>query len=437
MNNGLTFSKLNQKTMTRIITLLLLVINAFLFAQGPVKPVLFSGATVHTGAGNVIPNAFFAVKDNTIVLVGASAVNTADYDTVINLTGKHIYPGYFALNSTLGLREVDAIRATLDYDEVGELNPHVRSLAAFNTDSRLTETIRSNGIFTVQATPQAGFVTGSSSVFRLNGWNWEDAVRKEDEGIHINWPESNLPRSAQDTSKSNDRTKEIQRKLKTLFQDAAAYSKINNQLEKNLKLDAMRGLFNGSKTLYLHAYRARDISDAVQFAVSYGIKRICIVGGSDSDQVIDLLKRYKVSVILSRLHQLPDRPDDPIEKAFGMPKLLNDAGIVVAISNFGGMEQGTRNLGFTAGTAVAYGMTKEAALQLITLNPARILGMEKTDGSLEQGKRATFFVTSGDALDMRTAAVELAFIDGIPVDLDNHQKVLYRKFMRKYGLMTN
>ena len=406
------------------------------FAQTPVKPVLFTGATIHTGAGTVLQNTAFAVKDSNIIILGdmSASINRTDYDTVINLEGKHVYPGYIALNSTLGLREVDAIRATLDYDEVGELNPHVRALTAFNTDSRLSETVRSNGVLTIQATPQSGYVRGSSSVFRLNGWNWEDAVRKEDDGIHVNWPEANLPKSAQDTSKATEKNKEVQRKLKALFQDASAYSKTKSATEKNVKLEAMRGLFNGSQTLYLHAYRARDISDAVQFAVSYGIKRICIVGGSDSDMVIDLLKRYRVSVILSRLHQLPDRPDDPIEKAFSMPKLLNDAGIVVAISNYGGMEQGTRNLGFTAGTAVAYGMSKEAALQLIALNPARILGIEKTDGSLETGKRATFFVTSGDALEMRTAAVEFAFIDGRPVDLDNHQKVLYRKFMGKYGL---
>jgi imidazolonepropionase-like amidohydrolase len=95
---------------------------------------------------------------------------------------------------------------------------------------------------------------------------------------------------------------------------------------------------------------------------------------------------------------------------------------------------GSRNLPFQAGTAAAYGLSKEDALSSITLNTAKILGIDKTVGSLEVGKDATLFISTGDALDMLGNNVEAAYIDGFPVDLDTHQKASYRKYMKKYGL---
>jgi hypothetical protein len=410
-------------------------------AQKSAKPTLFLGATAHIGNGTTIQNSVVSVVGNKFDRVSDASnmnINPADFDTIIQLTGKHIYPGYIALNSMIGLTEVDAIRATHDYAETGEFNPNVRALTAFNTDSKLIPTLRSNGVLTVQATPQRGWISGTSSVFRLTGWNWEDAVCKKDDGIHVHWPESSMPRTNGDTSRSIiTKNNETIQKIKTLFLNAQAYSKEEKHSERDIKLNAMSGLFSEKQTLYIHTEHARDITDAVQFAAGLLIKKLVIVGGSDSWMVLDVLLKYQVGIVLPRLHQLPGRPDDPVDQPFKLPKLLSDAGLVVALSNTGGMEAGTRNLGFTAGTAAAYGMNKEEALQLITLNPAILLGINKTDGSIEEGKNATFFVSSGDALDMRTSAVDLALIDGKPVNLDNPQKELYRRYMNKYGLPTN
>ena len=92
---------------------------------------------------------------------------------------------------------------------------------------------------------------------------------------------------------------------------------------------------------------------------------------------------------------------------------------------------GTRNLPFTAGTAVAYGLDMEKAIASISLNTSIILGIEKTTGSIEIGKNATFFISNGDALDMRTNNIELSFIKGVPVDLNNHQKELFKKYKNR------
>jgi imidazolonepropionase-like amidohydrolase len=91
------------------------------------------------------------------------------------------------------------------------------------------------------------------------------------------------------------------------------------------------------------------------------------------------------------------------------------------------------NLPFVAGQTVAYGLTKEEALQTVTLNNARILGIDDLTGSLEAGKDANIVVSSGDILDMMTNNIEYAFISGRNIDLDNKHKQLYRRFQEKYS----
>jgi imidazolonepropionase-like amidohydrolase len=147
------------------------------------------------------------------------------------------------------------------------------------------------------------------------------------------------------------------------------------------------------------------------------------------------LRENNIAVVLPRLHALPERTDDDIDQAFKLPFLLQKAGILFCLSSEGGMEaMQTRNLPFSAGTAAAYGLTKEQALKSITLNTAKILGIDKTTGSIEVGKDANLFISTGDALDMRTNNVEQAFIKGNSIDLNNDQKALYEKYKKKYGL---
>ena len=158
-----------------------------------------------------------------------------------------------------------------------------------------------------------------------------------------------------------------------------------------------------------------------------------MVGAYDSWLVADLLKDRNIPIILRRVHSLPMREDDPIDLPYKLPKILLDKGLLVALENSGRMEaMGTRNLPFYAGTAAAYGVSKEAALSMITLNTAIILGVDHRLGSIELGKDATLFISDGDALDMRTNQVILAFINGNRLDLTNPQIELYQKFTKKY-----
>ncbi|MEM7510014.1 MAG: amidohydrolase, partial [Bacteroidota bacterium] len=153
------------------------------------KPILLSGATAHLGNGEVIESAMIGFKDGKISLVTniAAAVSVAEYE-VIDVSGKHIYPGFILPVSGLGLAEVNAVRATVDNSEQGAYNPNVRSIIAYNTDSEVIPTFRFNGILMTQVTPSSGVIPGTSSIVQLDAWNWEDAVYKMDDAIHLDWP---------------------------------------------------------------------------------------------------------------------------------------------------------------------------------------------------------------------------------------------------------
>jgi imidazolonepropionase-like amidohydrolase len=197
-------------------------------------------------------------------------------------------------------------------------------------------------------------------------------------------------------------------------------------------MESMKDLFNGTKNLYIHANSASDMRDAIDFSEKNNIKKIIIVGGEDALDIAPYLAEKKIPIILNRVHRLPKSQDSPIDEPFKQAKKLNDAGVLFCLSYEGDMEaMGARNLSFTAGTTVAYGQEYETAIESITLNTAKILGIDDILGSIEKGKNATFFISSGDALDMRTNNIEKAFINGVSINLNNHQKELFEKHKKK------
>lgn len=397
------------------------------------KSVLISGATIHVGNGVVIQHGDLGFKDGKITLVSTKK-ETVAFDTVIDASGKHIYPGFILPNTTLGLNEVDAVRATHDYTETGLINPSVRALIGFNTDSKIIPTVRTNGILYCQPTPRGGLISGTSSVMKMDGWNWEDAVEKVDDGIWLNWPTERYRTGWWVEPGEDETNKKRKEELEGLTQLLLRARVFNNE-NVDLSLAALKGLFDGSKNLYVNVSRAKEIKEAVLFFKDLGIKKIVVCGGEESHLVAGFLKENEVPVLLNRLHSLPYKNDDAYDLTYELPKLLQDAGVVFGLSYTGGMENmGSRNLPFLAGTAVRLGLTKEQALQSITLNTAKILGVDKTCGSLEIGKNATLFISTGDALDMMTNNVELAFIDGRMISLENHQKVLWEQYKGKYGI---
>ena len=410
--------------------------------QTPAPPqsqsILIEGATAHLGTGDVIESCAIGLKDGRIDYVGRSfQVNKDEYDVVIDGRGQHVYPGFIVLNTTLGLQEIGAVRATQDQYEVGTFRPNVRSVIAFNTDSEIPPTVRSNGVLMGQITPRGGVVSGSSGVVHFDGWNWEDAVMKMVDGIHLNWPETHHRHRKDGKVNIQKRKTYDQRKheIERFFGEAKAYAATPKAGRvQDLRFESMRGLFDGTLALHVHARDARAIAEAVHFKRDMGIERMAIVGGYDAYLVADMLRENNVAVVLRSVHSLPRFADDDVDLPFRLPKLLMDEGLTVALQVDQRMtEMNSRNLPFYAGTARAYGLTEEQAIQTITRNPARILGLEEEVGTLERGKVATLFMSSGDALDMRTNSLTHAWIEGREIDLDNRQRELYRKFQTKYG----
>lgn len=403
---------------------------------------VITNATVHVGNGQVLNNASIEIKDGKITQVGTSITPSAGA-TVVNAQGKHVYPGLILPMSTLGLVEISSVRATSDAQEIGDLNPNVRSIIAYNTDSRVINTLRSNGILLANVVPQGGTLSGTSSVVQLDAWNWEDAAYATDAGVHFRMPSlmarprfggfgggGGGPQQPQsDPIKEGlDRIDEI----KSFFYEAKAYNDEGTHAQTNLKLDAVKGLFDKKQKLYIHANTVKQMLIALEFVKEFGFD-VVIVGGMDSWQIADLLKANNVSVILAQPHSLPTLEDDDVDQPYKTAAMLQKAGVVFSISDDDGQTRG-RNLAFNAGTAAAYGLSKEEALQSITLNAAKVLGIEKKTGSIEVGKDANIIISDGDILDMRTSNVTDAFIQGRKIDLTDKHKLLYDRYNQKYGL---
>ena len=421
--------------------IVLLLLSVFGFAQQTPAPkqsksILILGAKAHLGNGQVIENSSISIINGKIAAISnAKEMKPFKHDIMIDASGKHVYPGFIAPNTTLGLVEIDAVRASDDESEIGDFNPHVRSIIAYNAESKLVETTRPNGVLLAQITPRGGRIPGTSSIVQLDAWNWEDATIKANNGIHLNWPRSYSRAGWWAEPGGIEMNKNYEPQVKTIqdyFGNAFAYLESKND-KKDIPYEAMKGLQSGEKTLFVNANGEKEIIDAIAFKKKNNINNMTIVDGYYAFKVASLLKENNVAVLLKRVHDLPLLEDEDVNLPYKNAKFLFDAGVLVALQNAGDMERmQTRNLPFYAGTCAAWGLSKEQALQLITGNSAKILGIDNLYGTLEAGKSATLFISEGDALDMKTNIISFAFIDGRQISLESHHTELYKRYKDKF-----
>lgn len=425
-----------------------LIISGSLLAQETVYPapaqtvvIALTGATIHVGNGDVIENGTLVFEKGKITAIGS--IQAPQGATLINCTGKQVYPGLILSSTDLGLKEISGgVKGSNDYLELGEYNPSVRSLVAYNTDSKIIGTLRANGILLASITPEGGVLSGTSSVVQLDAWNWEDAAYKTDAGIHLNMPdfmvrirrrggaprEGGVQESADPSRQALNKIEEI----KSFFRQAKAYREESVHKVINLKLEAVRNLFDRKQKLFIHADQAKQMLAAIGLVKEFGFDAV-IVGGSESYLIAELLKQNNIAVILKEEHRLPATDDEDVDQPYRTPALLQKAGVLFALNDTH-EESRYRNLMFNAGTAAAYGLNKEQALRAITLNAAKILGIEDKTGSLEIGKDANIVISDGDILDMKSSLIQYAFIQGRQVSLENKQTLLYKRYQYKYGI---
>ncbi|MEY3874265.1 MAG: hypothetical protein RL363_986 [Bacteroidota bacterium] len=396
-------------------------------------------ATVHIGNGTVLNDATVVFENGKITNLGVGLAAPAGA-TVVDASGKQVYPGLILPSTDLGLVEVGAgVRGTNDYREIGENNANIRALVSYNTDSKIINNLRANGVLLAHVAPSGDLIEGQSSVVQLDAWNFEDAAYKADNGQYISLPSfivrsrggrGGMARATEENPLKGamDRVE----KIKTFFTEAKAYLAEKNHVANNLRFEAVRGLFSGKQKLFVRANEVKQMLVAIDLGKTFGFK-VVIVGGSESFQIANILADNNIPVIISNQHALPSTEDDDVDQPYKLPAQLNKAGVLFALNDENDKAK-HMNISFNAGTAAAYGLSREEALTALTLNTAKILGIDDKTGSIEIGKDANIIISNGDILDMRGNAVTNAFIQGRAISLDNKQKQLNERYKAKYKI---
>ena len=400
-------------------------------------PVVIEGATIHTVVDKPLAGASILLQDGKIAAIGKN-LDLSKNARVIDASGQHVYPGLIDSFSNIGLVEINAVRATRDFAETGDINPNAKAHVAVNPDSEIIPVTRSNGVLLAHTAPSSGVISGQSALLQLDGWTWEDLTLAGPVAMHVQWPNMS-PVDAWWEEKSNkeqieQRDKQL-KQIEQAFDDARAYQKARaaerSEQPYDSRWEAMLPVLRGELPLLISADSLVQIQSAVAFCVAQQVRCI-IYGGYDAPECAALLKKHNVPVIVSAVYRLPQRRHEDYDAAFTLPERLRATGVKFCIG--GGARFGAsnvRNLPYHAGTAVAFGLSHDEALRAITLYPAEILGVAERVGSLEVGKDATLFITDGDPLETETN-VSAAFVQGRMIDLDDKHKRLWRKYQKRY-----
>ncbi|PWK44424.1 amidohydrolase family protein [Pleionea mediterranea] len=432
MMRCLTLTKLIASTAALTLSSALLA-NDMIPGKKPDAPILITDATLYTVSSGVKQDHDLLIKDGKIAAIGQDLTAPTNA-TVINGEGKHVYPGLIGLTTTVGLVEIGAVRATRDMAETGRATPEVKAHIAFNADSEIIPTIRSNGITHVEVAPTGSGLNGQSSLMHLDGWNWQDALVKKGTGMHLRWPRAGINKSFWETRTPKKQKEDNAKALKQLsdtFEQIKAYHKArsaNANAAIDVRWEAMRPVLDKTMPLFVHANDYRQIESAIHFAKQQDIK-IVLVGVGDADKAIELIKSNNIPVVFTSAWGHPMRSDEGLDRAYKTPAVLEQNGISYALAINGNWN--VRDLPFAAGQTVAYGVSPSTALKSVTLEPAKILGVADKMGSLEVGKQANIVISQGDLFDHLTHKVDTVMIEGRSIDLNNRHKQLYDKYSKK------
>jgi len=401
-------------------------------------PILIRYATVHTVSGGTLENAALLFEGGVIRAVGsdATAALGGSGAEVIDARGKHVYPGFVCVASTLGLAEIGSVDMTIDTSEAGSFNPEVYAAVAMNPDSWLIPVTRRNGVLTCGVMPQGGTVPGRLSVARLDGWTWEDMAIERDAGLLVSWPfigsGGGGSRFRRGGGGGGDSEEQIAR-IDALFDAGDAYlaaRAADPRIKTDLRLEGLAPTLAGDTPVFIEATTVEQIESAVGWAARRGVRAV-IVGGRDAGLCADLLKRHDVAVAVTGVHRMPHRRDLSYASTYELPAILEEAGVKWCLTMSARSTSSARNLPYEAAAAVAFGLSRDAAVRSITLSAAECLGVGDRLGSLEAGKAATLFIADGDPLELSTR-IEAAFIDGRRIDLRDKQTELDAKYREKY-----
>jgi imidazolonepropionase-like amidohydrolase len=358
----------------------------------------------------------------------------------VSLAGKHVYPGFLSADSVLGLTEIAAVGATNDFSELGDTNPNIRAEVGLNPDSDLIPVARVNGITAAHVAPRGGAVSGTSAVYRLDGWTYEDMTVRAPVGLHVRWPSLTIQRGGFNPPSEEEQKKTREQAIEAIrraFEDGRAYATARGafgkpgvpRADQDVRWEAMGRALRGEIPVFFHAQTLAQIRAALRFADEQKLDRLVLVGAADSWRIAPELRARGVAVVTLAPAELPRRRDSAYDETYSLPARLQAAGVRYCIADGGTTDaaQNARNLPYHAAQAVGFGLTRDQALRSITLSPAEILGVADRIGSLETGKSADLIVTDGDPLELRTR-IEQVYIAGKAIPMESRHTRLFRKY---------
>ncbi len=406
------------------------------------EPVVLRGATIHTVTKGTIQNGTIVLDRGKITAIGGAEVAAPRGAKIVDVSGKHIYPGLIDAYSTVGITEIGAVEVSNDITELGDFNPNVRAEIAVNAESRHIGTTRSAGVLVAFSTPEGGLISGLSSAMSLEGWTWEEMSMKGAAALNVNWPDPNArPRrfgggpppgapGARPQPAPKTYAEQVQ-SIKDFFAEARAYGDAiaaGQAVRTDSRYAAMLPAIKGEIPVVVAAEGVAQINDAITWAKEEKV-RLVIRGGRDAIHVAERLKAENIPVILTSTMAAPERNHEGYDGAYSTPAKLYEAGVRFAIAGGSGGLYSYR-LPWEAGVAVAFGLPEDEALKAVTINAAQFMGIDDKVGSLEVGKQATLLITSGTPLDMTSEIIQ-SYIQGREIDMNDIQKHFFKKYMEK------
>src|SRR5262245_12556181 len=325
-------------------TILRFVALALLIATpAHAETIALVGGTVHTASGPVLQNATVVIEGGNIAAVGTN-VSVPQGATVVQCQGKHISPGFVSANTILGLTEVQSVRGTNDYSEIGMQNPNVRAEVDLNPDSELLPVARVNGVTSALVVPRGGLVSGTSALIHLAGWTPVDMTLRAPVGLHVQWPQRPSPTQTATAREATTKAYNAQMDtLRMMFDDARAYWKAVDaegkpgipRHDRDVKWDAMSRALRGEIPVFFHAATLGQIKAMIEFVDEQKLPKVVLVSSGDAWRIADELARRKIAVIVAGTFDPPMRQDAPYDERFAQPGKLAKAGVTFCIADDG------------------------------------------------------------------------------------------------------
>ena len=386
-----------------------------------------TGGTVYTlGTAGKIEHGTVVVRDGKIVAVGADVAIPADAKR-IDASGKLVTPGIIDPESVFGLNEVDQVTQTQDSSLTS-----TRFTAAFdptegiNPRSMVIPVNRIEGVTRAVVAPNAGssVLDGRGSIISLDGV--QGYVLKDPVALFVTLGEAGQKLAGGARGGALEVLREALQDARDFGANRAAYDKAGRRAYALSRpdLEALQPALKGEMPVVVQVDRASDIQATLNLATEFKLKLI-VSGGAEAWMVADELAKAKVPVILNPMRNLPEAFES-LGARLDDAALLQKAGVVIAFEV--GDTHKSWNVKQYAGNAVANGLPWLEAVKAITLNPARIYGMDKSVGTLEAGKDADLVVWSGDPLEL-TSFADTVFIRGKPVPMTSRQTELRDRYL--------